>query len=146
MTTPRDMAATGNVQPKTTILDSDLHLSMRGGMQVGFLDFYSGVLNVRQERSDLIANNIANADTPNYKAVDLPFNNTLAAQIADPDTTPSPEYRTDATVGLNGNDVSMDAERVESAANGEALVGATTFLHQSTADLVTALRPNPSGI
>jgi flagellar basal-body rod protein FlgB len=115
-------------------------------MQVGFLNFYSGVLNVRQERSDLIANNIANADTPNYKAVDMPFNSALAAQIADPDAAPSPEYRADATVGLNGNDVSLDAERVESAANGEALVGASIFLHQSTADLVTALRPNPSGI
>ena len=115
-------------------------------MQVGFLNFYSGVLNVRQEQSDLIANNIANADTPNYKAVDMPFDSALAAQIADPGATPSAEYRADATVGLNGNDVSLDAERVESAANGEALVGASTFLHQSTADLVTALRPNPSGI
>jgi flagellar basal-body rod protein FlgB len=115
-------------------------------MQVGFLNFYSGVLNVRQEQSDLIANNIANADTPNYKAVDLPFNSALAAQIADPGTTTSPEYRADATVGLNGNDVSMDGERVESAKNSEALVGTTTFLHQSTSDLVMALRPNPGGI
>jgi flagellar basal-body rod protein FlgB len=114
-------------------------------MQVGFLDFYSGVLNVRQDRSDLIANNIANADTPNYKAVDLPFDSTLAAQMADPGTTPNPEYRTDTTVGLNGNDVSMDTERVESAENGEVLVGAATFLHQATSALVTALRPNPSG-
>jgi len=35
-------------------------------MQIGFLDFYGGVLNVRQDRSELIANNIANADTPNF--------------------------------------------------------------------------------
>jgi len=115
-------------------------------MQIGFLDFYGGLLNVRQERSDLIANNIANADTPNYKAVDVPFASALAAQLGDPGAEAGPLYRADATVGLNGNDVSLDAERVEAAANGEALVGATTFLHQSTADLVMALRPNPGGI
>jgi flagellar basal-body rod protein FlgB len=58
----------------------------------------------------------------------------------------APQYRTDGIVGLNGNDVSLDTERVNAAANGEAMQASTTFLHQSTADLVTALRPNPSGI
>lgn len=115
-------------------------------MQVGFLDFYGGVLNVRQERSDLIANNIANADTPNYKAVDVPFDSALVAQLGDGRASAGPQYRADATVGLNGNDVSMDGERVEAAANGEAMLGTATFLHQSTADLVMALRPNPGGI
>jgi len=116
-------------------------------MQIGFLDFYGGVLNVRQDRSELIANNIANADTPNFKAVDLNFSSALAAQLGDPSATDAgPQYRADATVGLNGNDVSLDAERVESADNGEAMEAAATFLHQSTADLVMALRPNPSGI
>jgi flagellar basal-body rod protein FlgB len=49
-------------------------------------------------------------------------------------------------VGLNGNDVSLDTERVNAAANGEAMQAATVFLHQSTTDMVTALRPNPAGI
>ena len=121
-------------------------------MQVGFIDFYSGVLNVRQERSDLIANNIANADTPNYKAVDVSFNGALASALGTENGQSSdaadaaPQYRADATVGLNGNDVSLDSERIEAASNGEAMVGATTFLHQSTTDLVMALRPNPGGI
>ncbi len=117
-------------------------------MQVGFLNFYAGVLNVRAERSTLIADNVANADTPNYKAVDVPFAAALAAELM-PDATPANdnvEYRAGATVGLNGNDVSLDAERVEAAQNGEAMQGAVTFLHQSTNDLVMALRPNPSGI
>ena len=88
-------------------------------MQIGFLDFYGGVLNVQQERSDLIANNIANADTPNYKAVDMPFDSALAAQLgASGAAQTGPEYRADAVVGLNGNDVSLDSERVEAAANG----------------------------
>jgi flagellar basal-body rod protein FlgB len=107
-------------------------------MQIGFMNFYSSALNVLQDRADLIANNIANADTPNYKAVDLDFDAAMDGA--------APEYRADGIVGLNGNDVSLDAERVEAAANGEAMVGAATFLRQSTADLVTALRPNPGGV
>ena len=114
-------------------------------MKVGFFDFYNGVLNVRQERSELIADNIANADTPNYKAADVSFDSALASQLGAVGST-SPEYRTDGVVGLNGNDVSLDTESVDASANGEAMEAAATFLHQSTANLVTALRPNPSGI
>ncbi len=119
-------------------------------MQVGFINFYGGVLNARQERASLIADNIANADTPNYKAADISFGSALAAQLGQPAThgTPGsqPLYRADGIVGLNGNDVSLDTERVDAAANAEASQAATVFLHQSTSDLVTALRPNPAGL
>jgi flagellar basal-body rod protein FlgB len=119
-------------------------------MQVGFTDFYAGVLNARQERAGLIADNIANADTPDYKASDISFDDALASQLGQPTASgadgSTPQYRTDGVVALNGNDVSLDTERVAAADNGEAMQAATVFLHQSTADLVTALRPNPSGI
>ncbi len=116
-------------------------------MQAGFINFYGAVLNLRQERSDLIANNIANADTPNYKAVDVPFQAALADALGTQSSTSSaPEYRQDGVVGLNGNDVSLDSERVEAAQNGQEMQASTVFLHQATTDLVTALRPNPSGI
>ncbi len=119
-------------------------------MQVGLMDFYAGVLNARQERAGLIADNVANADTPNYKATDISFNDALSAQLGLPSTTgadgDAPQYRTDGVVALNGNDVSLDTERVNAASNAEATQAATVFLHQSTTDLVTALRPNPGGI
>jgi flagellar basal-body rod protein FlgB len=114
-------------------------------MQVGFIDFYGGVLNARQERASLIANNIANADTPNYKASDISFDDALSEQLGGNTTGSQPQYRTDGVVALNGNDVSLDTERVNAAANAEASQAGTQFLHQSTADLVTALRPNPAG-
>ncbi|HEY1858046.1 flagellar basal body rod protein FlgB [Acidocella sp.] len=114
-------------------------------MQIGFLDLYSGVLNVRQERSSLIADNIANADTPGYKATDVPFQQALAAQLGDTSSSSAPMYRTSGTVGLDGNDVGLDGERVEAAENADQTEAAATFLHQSTSDLITALRPNPSG-
>ncbi len=116
-------------------------------MQVGFLDFYGGVLNVRQSRADMIADNIANVDTPGYKAVDVPFDSALADSLGtETADAAAPEYRQDGIVGLNGNDVSLDSERVEAAQNGQQMQAASVFLHQSTTDLVTALRPNPGGI
>jgi flagellar basal-body rod protein FlgB len=122
-------------------------------MQVGFLSFYGSVLDVAQQRATLVANNIANADTPGFKAQDVAFDTVMKAELApspspDPDAIAAagPQYRADNTVALDGNDVAPDNERLEAAQNGERMIGATTFLHQSTADLVTALRPNPSGV
>lgn len=117
-------------------------------MQIGFMNFYGAILDVRDARAGLIADNIANADTPGFKAQDVPFDTAMAAELG-ADATPgagAAQYRADATVGLNGNDVDLDSERVEAAANGEAMQGAAVFLRQSTSDLVTALRPNPSGV
>lgn len=115
-------------------------------MQVGFLDFYGAVLNARQERADLIANNVANADTPGYKAVDISFDSALNSQLGSgTGSGMDPQYRQDGVVGLNGNDVSLDSERVEAAQNGQQMQAATVFLHEATSQLVTALRPNPSG-
>jgi flagellar basal-body rod protein FlgB len=119
-------------------------------MQIGFLDLYSGVLNVRQERSSLIADNIANADTPGYKATDVSFQQALSTQLGDTSSGSTssgsaPLYRSDSKVGLDGNDVSLDGERVEAAENANQTEAAATFLHQATSDLITALHPNPSG-
>jgi len=123
-------------------------------MQAGFLNFYDGVLSVASARAALIANNVANADTPGFKAMDVPFESALAAQLGVPDPAGgapgadpgAPLYRADTTVGLGGNDVALDSERLEAAQTGEQMEAAATFLHQSTADLITALRPNPSGV
>ena len=117
-------------------------------MQVDFLNFYGAALNVRQERADLIANNIANADTPGYKAVDVSFGSALASELGEQTngSETTPQYRQDTVVGLNGNDVSLDSERVEAAQNGQEMEAAAVFLHQATSQLVTALRPNPEGI
>jgi len=114
-------------------------------MQIQFLNLYNGVMNVREDRAALIANNIANADTPGFKAQDVQFDSALAAQLADPEAQATPQYRAGTTVALDGNDVALDSERIEAAQNAEQLSAAAAFLHQSTADLITALRPNPSG-
>ncbi|HWZ49721.1 MAG TPA: flagellar basal body rod protein FlgB [Herbaspirillum sp.] len=42
-----------------------------------YMNFNQTVLNVRSQRQQLLAANIANADTPNYKARDIDFASTL---------------------------------------------------------------------
>jgi flagellar basal-body rod protein FlgB len=42
-----------------------------------YLNFNQTALNVRSQRQQLLASNIANADTPNYKARDIDFATTL---------------------------------------------------------------------
>lgn len=44
------------------------------------LGIHENALNFRAQRAEVLANNIANADTPNYKARDLDFASVLAAQ------------------------------------------------------------------
>ena len=45
------------------------------------LGFHQTALNVRAYRQQLLASNIANADTPNYKARDVDFKSVLAGAL-----------------------------------------------------------------
>ena len=43
-----------------------------------YLGFHSTALSLRAKRNDILASNIANAATPNFKARDLDFNTEMA--------------------------------------------------------------------
>ena len=45
------------------------------------LNFHAQALKVRDQRQQVLASNIANADTPNYKARDLDFKATLQSAL-----------------------------------------------------------------
>jgi flagellar basal-body rod protein FlgB len=67
-------------------------------------------LNAIQDRQNVIANNIANADTPGYQANVVDFENSLASAVSlggDADATLLPEG---LASGTNGNNVSLPAE------------------------------------
>ena len=89
-------------------------------------------LDVQTRRSHVIASNIANADTPGYKAVDIDFREVLrgfqsqAATEAYPDQStkraPVPEsnaapiqYRAAVQPSIDGNTVDLDLERANFA-------------------------------
>lgn len=102
-------------------------------------DFYQQAVNLRQQRQEVLAANIANADTPNYKSRDFDFSAALRNAMGEgmrlPDTqlsltsgrhipakavSPDPAellYRQPLQPSLDGNTVDMDVERVQFADN-----------------------------
>ena len=46
------------------------------------LNFHTQALRVRDQRQQVLASNIANADTPNYKARDVSFQDSLRRELA----------------------------------------------------------------
>jgi flagellar basal-body rod protein FlgB len=103
------------------------------------LNFHTQALRVRDQRQQVLASNIANADTPNYKARDLDFKTALQGALQGAGTpgglsvaTPAPghlagkpgvtadaglQYRTPAQGSVDGNTVDMEAERAAFAEN-----------------------------
>lgn len=111
-----------------------------------FLRFAQADLSLRGARQNLIATNLANIDTPNFKARDINFARSLQTVLAGERTAATPLYLTSAPVRLDGNDVSPTREKLESLQNVGAMNKEVVFLHQSTTDMLTALRPNPNGV
>ncbi len=60
------------------------------------LGIHEDALNFRAQRAEVLANNIANADTPNYKARDLDFAAVLAEQSEKQGGKPFGLNRTDS--------------------------------------------------
>ena len=110
------------------------------------LSFNATALRLRSERQTLIAANIANADTPGYKAVDFDFTKALAdAREAGAKGTSPPKpatlYRQPAQPSLDGNSVEMDAERAHFADNTVRYEAALRFLNGQIRTLLEALKP-----
>jgi flagellar basal-body rod protein FlgB len=112
-------------------------MSTVGLFQSPVLDALQDALNAASLRQQLIANNIANVDTPGFKRSDVHFAALLAQALGEGDRlplltdnprdiggTPSltdlvPVVVTDYNTSgrLDGNNVDMDAEQAEMAAN-----------------------------
>jgi flagellar basal-body rod protein FlgB len=129
------------------------------------LDTYLGVhqdaLKVYAERTSVLANNIANADTPNYKAQDLDFRAVLAgtggatgaalplattngahvggAGAATPAAGHALKYRVPLAPSLDGNTVDVQLEQAAFADNSVRYQAALTFLQGKFKDLMTAI-------
>jgi flagellar basal-body rod protein FlgB len=110
------------------------------------LAFSRTALNLRSYRQELLASNIANADTPHFKARDIDFKSALADSLAgraSGDLTMSRtsdrhlpgvegsrngvelKYRTEYQGAADGNTVDMNVERAafaENAMHTEALI------------------------
>lgn len=128
------------------------------------LDAYLGVhqdaLKLYAQRTSVLANNIANADTPNYKAQDIDFRavlagtagaggNTLALSTtngshvagttAASGTAAQLKYRVPLAPSLDGNTVEVQMEQAAFAENSVRYQAALSFLSSKFRDLMTAI-------
>lgn len=112
--------------------------------QMGFVRYFGAALQAGARERRVIATDIANADTPGYKAQGVNFDKALQARLQGANPTPT-QYVRGLPTGLDGNDVSLDYESTQAAANATRLRESLTFLKNDTASLITALRPQGNG-
>ena len=107
------------------------------------LDSYLGVhaqaLTLEAQRTELLAANLANADTPNYKARDIDFKAALAAASGGSvNSGPSLSTGTMAPA-LDGNTVDTQLEQAAFAENSVRYQATLTFLNARLKELMTAI-------
>ncbi|MET3130557.1 flagellar basal-body rod protein FlgB [Oxalobacteraceae bacterium GrIS 1.11] len=133
-----------------------------------YLRFNEAALNLRSTRQQLLSSNIANADTPNYKARDVDFASSLegalkrAAPPAPPlnatsarhlagtqasaDVLPDGStllYRTPAQGAVDANTVDMDVERNQFADNAIRYEAGITLINAQIKTMMTAIQGAP---
>jgi flagellar basal-body rod protein FlgB len=130
------------------------------------LQFHEAALSVRAQRQELLASNIANADTPNYKARDVDFGKALQGALAKNGTVApaglvktsaahlsaagSAEktgpggapllYRNIAQANIDGNTVDMDVERNQFADNAIRYEASLTLINGQIRSLLSAIQ------
>jgi flagellar basal-body rod protein FlgB len=138
------------------------------------LEFHTQALVLRAERQRVIASNIANADTPGFKARDMDFAATLrqataglpgvgragrggaadigsdiAANVAggSPLTAAAPRlrYAVPSQTNLDSNSVDMDRERAAFADNAVKYESTLRFINGSVRTLMDAMKSPQQG-
>jgi flagellar basal-body rod protein FlgB len=126
------------------------------------LDFHATVLRLRADRQQLLASNIANADTPNYKARDIEFSSALKGALTRSGRAPgelaktsavhlsgvskagsvstSTLYRTEQQGSVDGNTVDMDVERNQFTDNAIRYDASLTMINAQIKSLLAALQ------
>lgn len=113
---------------------------------------------LRSRRTSVLASNIANADTPNYKAKDLDFNSMLSkanmsqgnfsmesthsGHIQNHQAFASGEivYRNPLHASLDGNTVDMHVEQAKFSENAVKYQTSFTFLNGKISSLLLAIK------
>lgn len=122
--------------------------------------FQEKALGLRAQRQQVIASNIANADTPNYKARDIDFSKALKEAVAGRGMSdvqlattsarhlpgnadgglPHAMYRKETQPSADGNTVDMDIERAQFAENAVYYQAGLTFLTGRIKSMLSAIQ------
>lgn len=122
------------------------------------LGIHEQALSLRGQRAEVLANNIANSDTPGYQARDIDFSDILTKAkggqgVAIKQTndrhfsTANAQnmnaglmYRTPMQPSIDGNTVDVQVEQAEYAENSLAFQSSFTFLNGKFRGLISAIR------
>lgn len=126
------------------------------------LNFNREALNLRAQRQEVLASNIAHADTPNYKARDIDFSSRLteavergrASQSMSMSVTSSRHIRAEAQAmpdqnllyrvpnqsSIDGNTVEMEVERINFADNALRYESNLTVIGAKIKTLLSAVQ------
>ncbi len=123
------------------------------------LGVHENALLIREKRAELISNNLANADTPNYKAKDIDFNKAMefatSGQRSGLATTHGMHYSGGEGVELHlsaqyrtatqpdtgdGNSVDAQVEKMQFAENAMQYQASLTLLSKKFKGLMTAIK------
>jgi flagellar basal-body rod protein FlgB len=109
-------------------------------MTKGF-SLHADALQLRAERQKLLASNIANADTPNYKARDFDFGKALSTmRMNKSNEMPVPAYRVTEQASIDGNTVDMDKERANFMDNSVRYESTLRFINSNIRQMLTAIK------
>lgn len=122
------------------------------------LGVHSDALRVQSQRAELLASNLTNADTPNYKARDIDFKDAMKTASSNQSTgiktthenhfqtggsqftSPDVKYRTTMQDSLDGNTVDEQIEQSQFMENSVKYQASLTFLGGKFKDLLTSIR------
>lgn len=119
------------------------------------LGIHPQVLALREKRGDLLAANLANADTPGYKARDMDFKALLNQNLALSQPMERTHvkhlavnqgfeartlYRNPTQAALDGNTVEANVEQANYAENAVQYQASLQFLNNKFSSLMLALR------
>ena len=121
---------------------------MQNTMFDSTVDLLSRTLGYAQQRHKVIAANLANVETPNYKAKDLPFNAILKSAVAQYERDPSraaeyqdPRLVLDVTgeIRFDGNNVNNENEMIKLTKNSGLYMTAVDLIKYKFTTVVRAL-------
>jgi flagellar basal-body rod protein FlgB len=101
---------------------------------------HGAALEVRAQRMNVLASNIANASTPNFKARDIDFSQALASVERKGGVEPAMLYRVPDLPSMDGNTVELSKEQTAFAENAVQYQTTLSFLNGRINQLTRALR------
>ena len=119
------------------------------------LTFYSSALQLRGKRNNILASNIANAATPNYKARDISFEDEIKKFDRNGPVVTSHDnhivqnsgksineasYREPLITSLDGNTVELAVEQMQFAENSMRYSTTVNFLNGKINKIMSAIR------